>query len=427
MLLIDKLLDKFSALYYIRKFEHRPQQGFTIDTEAHTVSSSQLQQQELVAFLYHRSSHGILITLLIATIASTMAYVELFIQGQEHWVILWYLVLCVISLLRWRLSRQFQTMRNKAFFDYQKWHNRFHIGAGSAGAMLGFGAVLLVPRVTGEVQIIVHAIILGMSAGSIAYLSTSLRIYITYLVTMMLPVTLWLIYQWETPTLVLAFLYLFFMAAASGSVKRMNVLVNDALYYRYDNETLIEDLQRLLSSVSQTNKALEKISTTDELTGISNYRAFRVRLEEVWQALEGRNAPVSLLRIHLDRYPEFNAHCGQEAAEHSLCEVARLLSSQINEPRQIAARLEGAEFVLLLPEIEGKSARRIAEQLIAGMATKNADRDKSRSAERPTFSIGVGSQRVSRGSNSRDLLVRVDTALKLAQERGGNRYEVLEG
>ena len=380
-----------------------------------------------MAFLYHRSSHGILITLLISSIASTMAFVELSIQGQEHWVVIWFGVMCVISLVRWRLSRQFQAMRNKEFFDYRLWHARFYLGAGAAGAMLGFGAALLVPHITGKVQLVVHAIILGMSAGSIAYLSTSLRIYITYMVSLLMPVTLWLIYQWETESLVLAFLYLFFMAAAAGSVKRMNVLVNDALYYRYDNETLIEDLQRLLSSVSQTNKALEKISTTDELTGISNYRAFRVRLEEAWQALEGRNAPVSLLKVNLDHYPEFNAQNGQEAAENSLCEFARLLSGQLNEPRQLAARLEGPEFVLLLPEVEGKGARLIGEQLITAIAKKNGEQDHTRPNVKPSLSIGVGSQRVSRGSTSRDLLMRVNTALKLAKERGGNRLEVLEG
>jgi two-component system chemotaxis family response regulator WspR len=44
-----------------------------------------------------------------------------------------------------------------------------------------------------------------------------------------------------------------------------------------------------------------------------------------------------------------------------------------------------------------------------------------------TMSIGLGSQTAAEGSNARELLVRVDTALKLAKERGRNRIEVLEG
>jgi len=43
------------------------------------------------------------------------------------------------------------------------------------------------------------------------------------------------------------------------------------------------------------------------------------------------------------------------------------------------------------------------------------------------MSVGLGSQVVTPGSASRELLGRVDTALKLASERGRNRLEVLEG
>ena len=406
--------------------EHRLQKDFAIITSNEPVSSRHLQQQELVAFLYSRSSHGILITLLISAIASMLAYIELTIQNREFWVIIWFILQCFISLARWHLLRRFQTLQNKAFFNYQKWHNRFYIGVAASGTMLGVGAALLLPYVTTAVQIILHSMLLCMSAGAIAYLSTSLRIYISYLVVMMMPVTLWLFVQQRTETYVLSFLFLFFMAAGWISVKRMNVLVNDALYYRFDNETLIEDLQRLLTSVSQTNKALEKISITDELTGISNYRAFRVRLEEVWQELRGSSLPLSVLRINPDYYREFNAFYGQEAADRNLREIAQLLNEQLNQPQQMAARLEGADFVLLLPEVDRDTARRIGEQLLERVNQRQIEHLKSRSADQLTLSIGLGSQTVRPGSNSRELLVRVDIALKLAQERGGNRLEIVE-
>ncbi len=52
---------------------------------------------------------------------------------------------------------------------------------------------------------------------------------------------------------------------------------------------------------------------------------------------------------------------------------------------------------------------------------------KSQTQKILTMSVGLGSQVVAPGSSSRELLVRVDTALKLAKEHGGNRLEVLEG
>lgn len=390
------------------------------------VSSHHLQQQELVAFLYSRFSLGTLITLFVASVASILAYVELSLQGREHWVLAWFALLCLVSLARWRLLRRFQSIRNKAYFPYQKWHNRFFVGVVAAGGVLGSGAALLMPYITTNVQIILHSLLLGMGAGAIAYLSTSLRIYISYLVAIMLPVTIWLFLQRHPDTYVLCFLYIFFMLAGSISVKRMNILVNDALYYRFDNETLIEDLERLLTSVSQTNKALEKISTTDELTGISNYRAFRVHLEDIWRQFEGNKTPLSLIKLNIDYYHEFNEHYGEEAGDRHLLELARLLSDQIAHKSQLVARLQGAEFALLLPGVSCENARQIAQEIMRLLNGRKIEHVKSRSGPYLTMSVGLGCQTVSRGSASRELLVRADTALKLAKEKGRDRLEVLE-
>ena len=107
-------------------------------------------------------------------------------------------------------------------------------------------------------------------------------------------------------------------------------------------------------------------------------------------------------------------------------EIAQLLNEQLNQPQQMAARLEGADFVLLLPEVDRDTARRIGEQLLERVNQRQIEHLKSRSADQLTLSIGLGSQTVRPGSNSRELLVRVDIALKLAQERGGNRLEIVE-
>jgi len=396
----------------------------TIDDRSPPVSSHQLQQQELVAFLYQRFRFGIYITLLVSLLASLLAWVELSIQGRELWVIGWYALLGTILLLRWRSLQQFLGLANRHFFAYRLWHRRFLVGVVATGLVLGCGAALLMPYITANMQIVLHAMLLTMCAGAIAYLSTSFPVYIAYMVTMMLPVTLWLLLQHDTASYVLSCLYLFFMAAGWVSVRHMNRLVNDALYYRYDNEALIEDLQRLLQSVSQTNKALEKISTTDEISGIANYRAFRVRLEEIWRQYRGNGAQVALIRLSPDHYHEFNAQYGEQTGDRCLRELAALLSAQITQENQLAARLQGTEFVLLLPGSSCAEAQRIAGDIAGALAEKKITHARSSSGVL-TLSIGVGCQAVSADAQSRELLIRTDTALKLARERGGNRIETL--
>lgn len=366
------------------------------------------------------------ITLFISAVASGLAYFELSIQGRENWVLAWFFLLCIILIARFRLHQKFRRLTNKEYFPYREWHNKFYVGVVASGLMQGCGAAALMPYITPNVQIILHSLLLGMGAGAIAYLSTSLRIYVSYLVAIVLPVTIWLFSRQTPDGYVLAALYLFLMVAYSISVQRMDVLVNDALYYRFDNETLIEDLQRLLASVSSSNKVLEKLSTTDELTGVSNHRAFRVKLEETWQQKRGSNTPLSLAKLNVDYFHEFNSHYGPETGDSCLCEVARLLEAEISHQDHMVARLNGAEFAIMLPGLSCENARLLLLRIIQSLADKNIEHTESRINPYLTISVGLSSQLVGNTTSSRKLLANVDEALKSAKAKGRNRMEIID-
>ena len=365
-------------------------------------------------------------TLFVSVLMSTLTYIELSIQGREHWVLGWFILLVVLLFVRWRDLQAFLTLDKGSYFPTAIWHRKFHIGATLSGLMLGLGAALVMPYITLKLQIILHSLLLVMGAGSIAYLSTSLRVYNSYLLAIILPITVWLFFQHKSETYLLSFLYLFFMIAGFVSVKRMNELVNDALYYRYDNETLIDDLQRLLQSVSKNNKALEKISLTDELTGVANYRAFRVHLEEIWADNQSSGLPISLIRMNLDFYHEFNAGYGQQVGDDTLKQVSTIVAEELSHPGHLLARTQGAEFALLMPGVKAEEAGRNAEKIVRNLAAEKIEHRKSPVSPYLTLSIGIGAQRIKAGSSSAELLLRADTALKLASEKGHNRIEVLE-
>jgi diguanylate cyclase (GGDEF)-like protein len=354
-----------------------------------------------------------------------LAYLELSIQGRQHWVLGWFAVFSLILIGRYILLRRFLLIDNKNYFPHQQWRNRFFIGVVVSGIMQGCGAVLLMPYVTTNVQFILHSLLLGMGAGGIAYLSTSLMIYIAYLITIMLPITVWLFFRHTPDGYILGLLYLFMMVAYSSSVKRMSILINDALYYRFDNAMLVEDLQRLILSVSNTNKALEKISITDELTGASNYRAFRVRLEEIWRQNRVSNIQVALVRLNIDYYHEYNAHYGSEQGDRNLCQVAGILMSEISHKDQLLARLNGAEFAYILPNTSSENASRFITKVTQVLGAEKIEHAKSRRSPYLTVSIGVSCQLVTSQSSSRVLLAKADAALKVAKKKGRNRVEVI--
>lgn len=379
-----------------------------------------------MSFLYARVTVGILITLFISLVVSILAYIELSIQGRQQWVIIWFILLCAVLGIRYWLLKKFQKLRNKSYFPHIQWRNRFYIGVVIAGLMQGGGAAWLMPYVTTNMQIILHSVLLGMGMGAIAYLSTSLVVYISYLLTIMMPVTIWLFWQQTPDGYVLTLLYIFMISAGAMSVRRMNILLNDALYYRFDNETLVEDLQRLLEAVSRSNKALEKISTTDELTGISNYRAFRVHLEEIWRQFQGANSPVSLVRLNVDYYYEYNAFYGRELGDQNLCKIASLLLAEVTHQSQMVARLNGAEFALILPGMSCENARYLTRRIEKALTNLKIEHVKSKASVFLTLSIGLSSQVVTPKSSSRQLLSNADAALKQAKDKGRNRIEIVE-
>lgn len=379
-----------------------------------------------MSFLYSRVKVGILITLFISAVMSVLAYIELSIQGRQQWVILWFAGMCLVLTARYRLLCLFRKIENKRYFPHLVWRNRFYLGVVVTGLMQGGGAAWLIPYVTINLEIILHSVLLGLSMGAIAYLSTSLLVYISYLLTMVVPVTIWLFAQQTPDGYVLTLLYIFMICVGSMSVKRMNVLLNDALYYRFDNETLVEDLQKLLDSVSRSNKALEKISTTDEMTGVSNYRAFRVRLEEVWREYQSTTSPISVILLNIDYYYEYNAVYGQELGDRNLCKIADLLKAEITHESQMVARLNGAEFGLILPGMSCENARLLILRVESELAKLHIEHRKNKSTPYLTFSAGLSSQLATPMTSSRELLGKADNALKLAKNKGRNRVEVIE-
>ncbi|MCP3689632.1 MAG: GGDEF domain-containing protein [Gammaproteobacteria bacterium] len=374
--------------------------------------------------LYDRVTAGIMITLFIWTVVSVVAYIEVSIQGRQGWVIYWYVGFCIVLFLRYVLLKQFRALPNRNYFPYLKWHNRFFIGVVITGLMQGLGSAWLIVHVTPNVQIILHAVLLGMGMGAIAYLSTSRIIYTCYLLTILLPTTLLLFLQQTSDGYVITLLYSFTIFAGSMSVKRMNILLTDALYYRFDSETLVEDMQRLLDAVSKSNKALEKISTTDELTGVACYRAFRVRLKEVWQQYRGSSSPISLVRINVDYYYEYNDHYGQELGDQNLCKIAELLLVEITHNSQMVARLNGAEFAMLLPGMSCENARLMVLRIQQALADLKIAHTKSKSMPFLTISAGLGCMAVTATASSRELLGRTEVALKTAKHKGRNRLEI---
>ena len=104
----------------------------------------------------------------------------------------------------------------------------------------------------------------------------------------------------------------------------------------------------LLTSKRRSD-ALQRIATTDELTGLANREHFRQTVEERITAARAAGTRFAVLLMDLDRFKEINDTLGHHYGDVLLRELGPRLVSAVGEGG-LVARLGGDEFGILLGE-----------------------------------------------------------------------------
>ena len=128
-----------------------------------------------------------------------------------------------------------------------------------------------------------------------------------------------------------------------------------------------------------------------------------------------------MLMLDLDRFKSINDRWGHPTGDRVLQHMAQLLGQQARG-QDVAGRLGGEEFALLLPDTDGPGAVVIAERLRGAVQVSDAVRTGDGEVVRYTVSVGVATLEAGDASFE-SLLQRVDRALYQAKERGRNRVE----
>ena len=185
---------------------------------------------------------------------------------------------------------------------------------------------------------------------------------------------------------------------------------------------LVEERTRELEDA---NHHLERLSLLDELTGIPNRRYFDRALAQTWEAASHTMQPLSLILIDLDHFKLLNDARGHPAGDASLVQVARLLAQRVRRSgefnmrvQDVAARIGGEEFAILLSNTDTATATRVAEALRESIQEMVIAFESANL--RVTVSCGVATMTHTAGT-SPDLLVRrADQALYAAKAAGRN-------
>ncbi|MDP2354451.1 MAG: GGDEF domain-containing protein [Beijerinckiaceae bacterium] len=162
---------------------------------------------------------------------------------------------------------------------------------------------------------------------------------------------------------------------------------------------------------------LERLASTDSLTGLYNRRHFLVALEAEWSRFQRYYCSVSVLMLDIDHFKSVDDRYGHAVGDEAIKATAEacLLGKRKSD---IVGRVGGEEFAVLLPETSLSSAKLVAERIrkrIAGKTLRSHDANFQ-----ITVSIGIAAASVSM-SGADSLMVAADHALYQTKAQGRNR------
>ncbi|MBN2644384.1 MAG: diguanylate cyclase [Desulfuromonadaceae bacterium] len=167
----------------------------------------------------------------------------------------------------------------------------------------------------------------------------------------------------------------------------------------------------------QVRQQLEKLATTDALTGCANRRYGMELLEREVSKASRLALPLSCLVMDLDFFKQINDSFGHEAGDHALVELVKLFKRELRR-YDILFRYGGEEFVLVFPGLSEEQAlgcaerlrRQCAEQEIVVAGTSNLK-----------MTVSGGLAAFHSGELPEELIRRADAALYQAKKSGRNR------
>jgi len=169
---------------------------------------------------------------------------------------------------------------------------------------------------------------------------------------------------------------------------------------------------------------LVRLAHTDPLTGLHNRRFFMQRLNEEIERVRRHGSSLSVLLCDLDHFKKVNDTYGHDMGDHVLKSVADA-SMKVKRITDVAARIGGEEFALLLPETDQNGAMHMANRLRAAIEAVSTLRIQASSVA-VTASVGVAS--VSQTSRDVDNILRnADEALYKAKHLGRNKVCYADG
>lgn len=209
----------------------------------------------------------------------------------------------------------------------------------------------------------------------------------------------------------------FYLAHSSYDLSSYSVLQLSDMAMTFAPFLMVAYLTSLLAAdLKNAREGLERLSDTDELTGLNNRRAFNRILEAETRKAARYDRSFSVLMLDADDLKTVNDEFGHAAGDKLITTIAVVINDSLRNT-DFLARYGGDEFVAILTETPASRAVEVAERIRASVEHTSFSADGKRVAS--TISIGVSCY--SKETDGKDeVMARADKKLYESKDKGKN-------
>ena len=181
------------------------------------------------------------------------------------------------------------------------------------------------------------------------------------------------------------------------------------------SHTIQSHMQEQVAQMNQLSNRLQEAESdarVDPLTGLGNRR----KLAEFLSSTSADTC-ISFIMVDIDHFKAINDRYGHDAGDDVLAVLSGMLKESIRSS-DIAIRLGGEEFCIVLPDTDSHAAAQVAEQLRQAVSLHSFASGEHRIEV--TISLGISQRRDNEASPAAPLK-RADKALYQAKQNGRNR------
>ncbi|TWT07836.1 EAL domain-containing protein [Planococcus sp. CPCC 101016] len=175
---------------------------------------------------------------------------------------------------------------------------------------------------------------------------------------------------------------------------------------------------RDVTEKKQTQKRINDLAFTDQLTGLPNRHWFYQNLQEVVLRTKEKRQTIATLLVDFDNFKSINDMLGHHGGDLFLKQVAARVQASLSH-NAVISRIGGDEFIIVVENVTEENVRQLAEKILEDM-------------KQPIFllgqeivitlSIGISMQPICT-SNEEILIQQADMAMYSAKEKGKNNYQ----